>query len=517
MNRIVVLAAVCLPVLAGVIRVPSQQPTIQAGLNAAQSGDTVLVAPDTWRELLTWPSRDGITLLSEAGPESTRVDAEKTGLCLNMTSGSLTRATVVEGFTFASGLDSTGGAAGIRCGGSAVIRRNRITNCQGVGLYLYSTSSSFAPLVWGNEIDGCTKEIPNYNYGAGVYLDAPDAARPELWFNHIHHDTLRNSSRNYGGGIYCEANALIIGNVIEANVLVSDTGVACRAYGAGIFVDMNCAPLIFSNLIINNRCATDAWKYGAGIRNYLGARPLIVGNTIAGNVCEGPHMWSNGGGIYNDMRCTTTVKLNIIANNQATSGSGVYNYTTTQNGEIVSSYNDYWNNSLSGCTMGPGDIGQDPLFVSGESRAYFLSQTAAGQPANSPCVDAGDTLLSAMGVKLDSLLRAWTTRTDSVFDQDELDIGYHYPCGVPTAVAEPAEPRSGARSLTAVPSVFSKLTAFRAGPHSRISVFDPAGRRVASLRADGRGEATWDGAGVGPGVYVARAAGVGPATVLKLR
>ena len=249
-----------------------------------------------------------------------------------------------------------GGAAGISCSGSASIVGNRVTRCNGVGVYLSSSAAGYKPLLSNNEIDGCFKEIPNYNYGCGVYVAARAGERPEICHNYIHHDTLRNSSRNYGGGIFCDADALIYQNRIEANVLSSDTGSACRAYGAGIFIDMDRRPIVFSNLIVGNRCETDAWKYGAGIRLYLGAEPLIINNTIVGNVCVEPHMWSSGGGIYNDMRCTAYVKNNIIASNRASNGSAVFNYTLSQNGLVVSLHNDYYNNSLQGCSMGAGDI-----------------------------------------------------------------------------------------------------------------------------------------------------------------
>jgi predicted outer membrane repeat protein len=497
-KKLVVLAFVVSAAAGRVIVVPDSAATIQAGLGLAGYGDTVLVRAGTYAENLVWPSGDGICLLSESGPESTFVDGGQAGTCLTMGSGTLSRATVVRGFTFQKGFTASGGAAGISCGGSATIAGNRVTDCYGVGVYLSSYSAGFSPLVAGNEIDGCVKEVENWNYGAGMYVSASAGSQPEICYNYIHHDTLRNSARNYGGGIYCDADAQIYQNTIAENVLYSDTGSACRAYGAGIFVDMDCRPLIFANLIVNNRCATDAWKYGAGIRLYLGAKPTIVGNTIAGNVCTGPHMWSNGGGIYSDMRCTSYVKNNIIASNQATSGSGIYNFTTSQNGEVVSRYNDYYNNTLVGCTMGPGDITQDPLFVTGGRGQYYLSQVAAGQAQNSPCLDAGDTLLMTYPLNLDSLLRAWTTRTDSVYDAGALDIGHHYPTGHPVGIAEQPRGVSGRRSAATLARGRAAFSTALSG-EAELEVLDVAGRAVHRARGCGRFE--WDCREVPAGVY----------------
>ncbi|MBN1919384.1 MAG: right-handed parallel beta-helix repeat-containing protein [Verrucomicrobia bacterium] len=78
------------------------------------------------------------------------------------------------------------------------------------------------------------------------------------------------------------------------------------------------------------------------------------------------------------------------------------------------------------CDIGDGDhagtegnISQDPLFVTGPQHGYYLSQTAAGQGANSPCVDAGSTHAVTHG------FTSKTTRTDEVNDSYKVDMGCH--------------------------------------------------------------------------------------------
>jgi hypothetical protein len=80
----------------------------------------------------------------------------------------------------------------------------------------------------------------------------------------------------------------------------------------------------------------------------------------------------------------------------------------------------------SGCsfTYGPGVIYTDPRFVEGPQGHYYLSQIAAGQAMNSPCVDTGSDTAVNLGMNYK------TTRTDQVYDCSTGDMGYHYPADI---------------------------------------------------------------------------------------
>jgi len=66
------------PASATIIRVPQDQPTIQAGIDAAVNGDTVLVAPGVYSENIVILSKN-IVLTSSAGPEFTIITPNTTG------------------------------------------------------------------------------------------------------------------------------------------------------------------------------------------------------------------------------------------------------------------------------------------------------------------------------------------------------------------------------------------------------------------------------------------------------
>jgi hypothetical protein len=99
------------PAAATVWNVPGHAATIQAGLDLAAAGDTVLVGPGTWAGAgnvnLTFAGRD-IVLRSSAGRDLTVIHCGNVTRGLAFTGGE-TRAAVVEGFTIRDGNAPTGG------------------------------------------------------------------------------------------------------------------------------------------------------------------------------------------------------------------------------------------------------------------------------------------------------------------------------------------------------------------------------------------------------------------------
>jgi parallel beta-helix repeat protein len=481
---------------AAVIHVPSEQPTIQAGLTAANSGDTVLVAPGHYKERIVWPGRDGIRLLSELGRDSTDIDADTGDYGISLTGGQ-TRATEIRGFTVTNSRQ-----AGIYCHmSSPSILNNRLSRCGWHGLYLIYADNV---LVRGNEVCGNAQDsIANYQDGAGIYVSASNSSsHPEVCYNHVHHDSLAGAYYSEGAGIYCDASALIYQNWVDSNYIRGYSWLG-YGYGGGIcLAGMNTHPLVFNNLITGNK--VNSWyKFGAGI--YVSSSPAtVLNNTVVNNVCTSGG-YPEGGGLYNEF-CTTYVRNNIIAGNTAGSGSGVYNADYGSSG-IVSGHNDYYGNTLYNCAMGPGDILGDPLFASGAHGAYYLSQTLAGQPGNSPCLDAGDTLLMTLPLNLDSLLQVWTTRTDSAPDAGQPDIGYHYPLEqYPARVREEPCRFSARQMLSASPNPFRAQVKFSCPVRERgmLTVFDASGRQLEGFSLPAGAALTWNAAGLPAGAYFCR-------------
>jgi hypothetical protein len=445
-------ASAALVALAGavVIHVPGDSATIQLGLDGALAGDTVLVASGTYRERIVWPARDSIVLASESGADATVIHGSDAGRVVTMTGMSYTNATLLEGFTITHGLVSSvaDGGAGIQCNGSPVISRNRIVS----------------------------NKLTEFGYGAGVY--AYDG--PVLSHNLIAWDTINNPGGGgwrYGPGVYCAGSGVFYQNVFEGNAALG--GVGGMWYGGGLALAGG-EPLVFSNLFLNNRVGTTTGgvAYGGGL--YIGAGSAYVATAI-----------TYGGGIYVEQSWTSTIKNNIISGNVAEGlgymGGGIACYTDTIHDTLVFDYNDVWGNSPDNyyaCIPGPNALSLDPLFATGAQGDFYLSHVAAGQDSNSPCIDAGDTLLATFPLQLDSLVHAWTTRTDSVPDGGGIDLGFHYPREPMAAVngrvatASPANLKvrpNPVRSRAAV-----EYSTVRAGQVT-VTVLDVAGRVRAIL------------------------------------
>ena len=113
---------------ATIINIPADQPTIQAGLNIAVEGDSVIVADGIYYENIEWPETDGIILISENGADQTIIDGSGISITLEIDDQyspvSITNSTIVDGFTIRKGTGFVGG--GICLSGADPIIQNCI-------------------------------------------------------------------------------------------------------------------------------------------------------------------------------------------------------------------------------------------------------------------------------------------------------------------------------------------------------------------------------------------------------
>src|SRR5438309_7516139 len=78
LTPLILLGLTPLTARAATINVPAGQPTIQAAINAASNGDTILVAPGTYRENINFMGK-AITVTSSGGPAVTTINGSARG------------------------------------------------------------------------------------------------------------------------------------------------------------------------------------------------------------------------------------------------------------------------------------------------------------------------------------------------------------------------------------------------------------------------------------------------------
>ncbi len=233
------------PALATDIRVPTDYPTIQQAIDAAVTGDTVLVANGVWsgegnRDLdlrglsITVAAAGGIADCILA-PEGSEAEPHR-AFDLHRNEG---RSAVIRGFT-------------IRGGHVA----GDFSEDDGAGIRLRGSSPSILDCIFFNNGSG----------GAGgiACLQGSNALIEGCTFN-------ENSGFDGGGAVGCEASSPVIrDNLMIFNGVYRSGGASYCYWGS--------SPEIIGNQIVENSA-----ELGGGIFCGLNSSPLIEGNVISGN------------------------------------------------------------------------------------------------------------------------------------------------------------------------------------------------------------------------------------------
>ncbi|MCS6844857.1 MAG: right-handed parallel beta-helix repeat-containing protein [Caldilineales bacterium] len=299
--------------------------SIQAAINAAPAGATVIVSAGTYRERLH--IRSSVRVIG-AGPDLTIVQGDGNATVVSISG--VDRSTVLEGMTIAGGGGSGGGGVHIS-GASPTLRRLRIVNNTlnsgptGGGLLIVGGAN---PLLEEVEVRGnratagaavgvwdaqatlrrCTVadnvgQGPGGSYFGAIYADSNSTVV-------IEESTVRNNTGALGAGLSLVGNstATVLNSRFEGNQ-AQDQGGAILATGRSR-LNLNGVE------IVANRSARD----GAGVTVH-NATATIVNSLFTGNSA------ARDGGALNILEgSTATVRSSVVEYNQAarfTGGIGV--------------------------------------------------------------------------------------------------------------------------------------------------------------------------------------------------
>lgn len=360
---------------AATIHVPADQPTIQAGINAASNGDTVLVAPGTYVENINFNGK-AITVTSSGGPSVTIIDGDQLASVVTFATGE-GPGSVLSGFTIRNG--TTTFNSGYEGGGiyisysSPQVTGNTIvdnTGCIGIGIGIYFGS----PLIEGNTISNNSQTNCSGEGGGGILVGGSSSA--QIIGNVISNNTIPSG---WGGGIFADAagNLTIRNNIITGN---SASGISPASQGGGIYLVNGENATIVQNLIFGNSAPQGAGIYFSVPSGSRG--PFVVNNSIANN--DGEY----GSAIYADGFDSESELFNNVMVSKPGQPALYCDATYGQYSPILQSNDAYssggtsYGGSCSGAAGTNGNISADPLFLNSTSNFHL-------QPG-SRAIDAGN-------------------------------------------------------------------------------------------------------------------------------
>jgi hypothetical protein len=419
---------------ADTIHVPADQPTIQAGIDAAVDGDTVLVAPGTYVENIDFLGK-AIIVMSSGEPIDTIIDGMNPA---NPDFGSVVTFSnregtdsVLEGFTLQRGIGlrlepftRLGGGILIYQSSPTIINSIISQNClnNGIGGGIFNMYGS-PVLIDCTFQDNRADDNAYFCGGGGLYNEdgSPRLIRCSFEKNvgsacsssdgsPVFIDCTFTGNEAFSGSglnVYCGLGSLTLtrctfadnssylrGGAIDLHAgspAITDcifyNNDAGELWGGGVYAGSG-NPVLTNCTFMENRCGVS----GGGLMNH-GGDPILINCVISKNSSD-----QYGGGVNNEKGSMKLFNCTFFNNSAAVKGGGVSNFDaegpTLTNcilwddmpGEI---YNDTGCSSdvtyccVQGGWPGMGNIQTDPLFVEAINNDIHLTY-------NSPCHDAGD-------------------------------------------------------------------------------------------------------------------------------
>ena len=313
-----------------VIHVPGDQPTIQAGINVAQNGDTVLVAPGIYFENINFNGKNivvashyvlnsDLSFINSTIIDGSEAQHADTASCVRFDSNEDSTA-VLQGFT---------------------IR-------QGSGTHW--VDPQFPAYTWHS--------------GGGIFIfqSSPTIKNNYIIDNHVDDNT--GVSGASGGGICMYGgNPVIFNNIIKNNTAL---------YGAGVVIDYS--GCVFKNNIVAGN---------SGVQSYGGAGFWTIGNgeediIIENNTIVNNESSARGGAFYlwfTDL----SIRGNILWGNTQSYGGQIY---LKEGATIDITWSD-----VEGGYEGEGNIDAEPLFA---DTAFILTPDSPCVDAGYPYVIYND-------------------------------------------------------------------------------------------------------------------------------
>lgn len=346
---------------ADIINVPADQPTIQAGIDAASGSDEVVVAPGTYNEVINFNGK-AITLRSSDGADATTIDG--TGLndsVVKCVSGEGLD-TVLDGFTISGGTgdhpwgpeNSTAGGGMFNGNASSptVIDCRFMGNSATLGGAVYNRENS------GPTLTNCSFITNSADDGGAVFNQD---SSPQI----INCNFETNESGQSGGGAIKSEGASI---VLKNCRFVGNFNLG----GGGAIFDAIGDPTIVNCIFSNNSAVS------GGAAFFTSSNPTFTNCTFFGNSAE------TSGGV-STQNGNLVVRNSIFWGNSDNSGSGADAQINVLSGQASVFYSCIQDEDPNddNIPFGGTNIDDDPMLVDPDNGDLHIS-------LDSPCTDVGN-------------------------------------------------------------------------------------------------------------------------------
>jgi len=356
--------------LAVTIHVPGDQPTIQAGIDAAAAGDTVEVACGTYYEHDILLQTD-LTLRSESGdPSCVTIDAARSGRALEVAGVS---AAIIEGLTITQGLKlSFGGGIYVHEASATITRCSFVENEVGPSSG-FGGGVAFANAQMGNTVEAkvthCSFVSNRANQSGGGLAVRGSGDNIDVMMSHC---TFSQNTASAAGALYLWSCSPVVSDCVFVgnSALSFDGGAISRYFGA---------TALFSRCLL---AANDAFR-GSAFDFFLeaGDEATVSGCTIVANTGPIGAIEVTAGRPVPDFENT------LIAWNE---GVSFHNVCLNAPPPQLSCCNIYgnaggdWIDCIADQSATAGNFSADPLFCDAEGGDFTLSSQSPCLPGNHP-------------------------------------------------------------------------------------------------------------------------------------
>lgn len=380
------------------LMVPVEYSTIQAAINNAADGDSVIIQPGTYYENINFNGKNilvgsyQVITGNNVFIGTTIIDGNNNGSVVTFTNNEDSTA-VLKGLT-------------LKHGSGKLVISYHSKSVYGGAVYCVAAG----PTLDNNVINQNTVFIDTgtcQGYGAGIYCSGSKARIINNTISHnlAYRSNEQNTYFSIGGGIFAnESDLLIQGNRISANKAKMGAGIAIQeshveienndiyqneafsmAFGGGIGLNSSSSDL-FRIIVKNNIIRENIGYYGTGIM-CLTTAALIEGNLIYNN---------------SDMAVACQLGFDTLRNNTICNNLGPGLYVSNNAGPVVEN-SIFWDNAydeildvtagdlqvtcclVKGGWEGAGNIDANPQFCDPDNNNYTVNFFSPCLPENNSC------------------------------------------------------------------------------------------------------------------------------------